>query len=68
MLFVKIRLELSELFGTEMLSIDMFGHDVQQPSPCRDVTLTNYDVCLFASPDNAFHTGKSLHQQMKTCA
>ena len=30
-LFVKIRWELSETRGTEMLFIDMFGHDVQQP-------------------------------------
>ena len=69
MLFVKFRRELSEICGAEMLFIDMFGHDFQQPSSFLDVTSTNYDVCLFAmSPDNAFHVGKSLHRQMKTVA
>ena len=33
MLFVKIRCEISETRGTESLFIDMFGHDIQQPSP-----------------------------------
>ena len=32
-LFVKIRCEISEIRGTERLFIDMFGNDVQQPSP-----------------------------------
>ena len=32
-LFLKIRREISEIRGTERLFIDMFGHDVQQPSP-----------------------------------
>ena len=39
-LFVKMRCELSEIRGTERLFIDMFGHDVQQPSPSRDVNRT----------------------------
>ena len=30
-LFMKIRCELSKICGAEMLFIDMFGHDVQQP-------------------------------------
>ena len=68
-LFVKIRRELSKKCGAEMLFIDMFGHDVQQLSSCRDLTSPNYDVYLFAMlPDNAFHPGKSLHRQMKTVA
>ena len=32
-LFVKILCELSEIRGTKRLFIDIFGHDVQQPSP-----------------------------------
>ena len=68
-ILVKIQRELSEICGAEMLFIDMFGHDVQQPWPWRDVTSTNHDVCLFAtSPDNAFYAAKSLHRQMKTVA
>ena len=58
-----LRSPLSETCGAEILFVDMFGHDVQQPSPCCDVTSTNHDVCLFVtSPDNAFYAGKSLHR------
>ena len=39
-LFVKIRRELSEIRGTEMLFINMFGHDAQQQSPGRDIKRT----------------------------
>ena len=38
--FVKIRWELSEIRSTKRLFIDKFGHDVQQPSPLRDVSRT----------------------------
>ena len=66
MLSVKIGRELREMRGAEMLIIDMFGNDVQQPSPCRDVirALHRPILTLFffaTSLDNAFHAGKSLH-------
>ena len=50
-LFVKIQYKLSEIAvcGAEMLFIDMFGHDVQQPSPCHEVGL------FLTSPENTFH-------------
>ena len=60
MLLAKIRCELSEIHGTERLFIDIFGHDVQQPS---------FDVCLFAtSLDYVCYAGKWLYRQMKTVA
>ena len=40
MLSVKIRRELSGKRGAEMLFVDMFGHDVQQPLPGRDFNRT----------------------------
>ena len=47
-----------------MLLIDMFGHDVKQPSP-YDVMSTNLDLFVFpTSLDKEFHTGKSLHWQI----
>ena len=64
-----IRRELSEIRGTEMLFIDVFGHDVKQPSPCEHNVDQYHDVCLFAaSLENVFHAGKSLYRQMKTVA
>ena len=44
-----IRRELSEIRGTEMLFIDVFGHDVKQPSPCEHNVDQYHDVCLFAA-------------------
>ena len=39
-LFVKTLRELTKKRDAEILFIDMFGHDVQQPSPGRDVNRT----------------------------
>ena len=55
-IFVKIRRELSEIRGAEMLFIEVFGHDVQMS--------TNHVVCVFAkSLDNIFHAALAHYRE-----